>query len=79
MGDFDGDNDVDGFDFLVWQRGFTGIPQDVTDLADWEANYGTPAPLVAAATAGAVPEPSSIALLLLGSVLIAGRRSRNAS
>jgi len=78
-GDFDGDDDVDGFDFLTWQRGFTGIPQDITDLADWEANFGTPAPLIAASTVGAVPEPSSLALLLLGSVGIASRRSRKPS
>jgi len=77
-GDFDSDDDIDGFDFLEWQRGFGGT-FDAADLADWEMNFGTTTPLVAASTVGAVPEPSSIALLLLGGVLIAGRRSRNLS
>jgi hypothetical protein len=39
-GDFDGDGDVDGADFLLWQRG--GSPNGIGsgDLADWENNYG---------------------------------------
>jgi len=77
LGDFDLDDDVDGFDFLAWQRGFPGT-FGAGDLADWEMNFGTTAgPLVAAT--GAIPEPTSIAMLLLGSVLIAGRRSRRVS
>jgi len=63
-GDFDGDLDVDGADFLEWQRG--GSPNGATagDLAEWEANFGTPAPLAAAV--GAVPEPTSVVLFLFG-------------
>ena len=38
-GDFNGDGNVDGFDFLEWQRGFGGA-YDANDLADWETNYG---------------------------------------
>jgi len=57
-GDFDGDLDVDGADFLEWQRDLG----DATNLGLWESSYGTPAPAVAAFAA--VPEPSS--LLLVG-------------
>jgi len=40
-GDFDDDGDVDGADFLSWQRG--GSPNGInsSDLTDWEANFGT--------------------------------------
>ena len=62
LGDFDLDEDVDGADFLSWQRGF-GTLYDATDLANWKAIFGT-TPSVAAASA--VPEPSTIALLLVG-------------
>jgi len=34
-GDFDLDQDTDGFDFLVWQRNTS-----IGNLADWEANFG---------------------------------------
>ncbi|TWU28359.1 hypothetical protein [Bythopirellula polymerisocia] len=54
-GDFDGDGDVDGHDFLVWQRN-----PAVGDLSDWQTNYGAP-PLAAATS---VPEPATWMLLL---------------
>lgn len=38
-GNFDGDSDVDGADFLMWQRGF-GNPYTASDLANWEMNFG---------------------------------------
>ncbi|MCH7753464.1 MAG: hypothetical protein IH898_15110, partial [Planctomycetes bacterium] len=70
LGDFDTDGDVDGFDFLTWQRG-SGTIFDANDLADWEANYGNLPPVAATA---AVPEPS--ALLLALSALAFGYRRR---
>ena len=56
-GDFDGDGDVDGADFLVWQRGL-GTTHDAGDLADWRANFGS------VPSIGVVPEPSAAALML---------------
>lgn len=63
-GDFDFDGDVDGFDFLTWQR-----DPSIGSLSDWEANYGTVLPLTLAAASTAVPEPSAILLTLMGSML----------
>ena len=72
-GDFDIDGDVDGFDFLKWQRGESPNPLSASALADWETNYGTVAPL--SATSAAVPEPSSAVLLIaLAAVSILPRR-----
>jgi len=68
-GDFDDDGDVDGEDFLAWQRGESPDPLSAGDLADWEANYGS-APLVAAATS--VPEPSAPLLIAVGLLVVAG-------
>jgi hypothetical protein len=56
-GDFDGDGDIDGRDFLAWQRNTS-----VGDLADWQNNYGRGIPLTAASTA--VPEPCTVVILL---------------
>jgi hypothetical protein len=39
-GDFDLDGDVDGRDFLIWQRGQSPSPFSSTDLAAWSSNYG---------------------------------------
>ena len=38
-GDFDGDGDSDGFDFLKWQRGESPNPLSQEDLAYWKANF----------------------------------------
>jgi endoglucanase len=73
--DFDGDGDVDGRDFLIWQRGHGLDGQedssngdangntyvDQIDLEIWQAQYGISPPI----TATQVPEPSSLILILL--------------
>jgi len=72
-GDFDLDNDVDGRDFLFWQREF-GTTLDATDLANWESNFGTVLPLVGAVAS--VPEPTSYLLMMVGAYGILAARSR---
>lgn len=71
--DFDTDGDIDGRDFLIWQRGFGGLATQATgdanednfanstDLAIWERQFGAgiSAPL---AVAEVVPEPSCFLL-----------------
>jgi len=65
-GDFDTDADVDSADFLIWQRGEVSNPPSASDLATWEANYGTEAPLLAASAT--VPEPSTVLLGVIASL-----------
>lgn len=67
LGDFDVDGDVDGFDFLKWQRGESPFALSKTDLANWETNYGWVAPEAAATTA--VPEPGGVLLMAVGLVV----------
>jgi hypothetical protein len=75
-GDFDGDLDVDGRDFLIWQRGGStpGGPLSAGDLADWQANYGVGTGPLTATTA--VPEPASLAMIALALVPVAFGRKR---
>jgi hypothetical protein len=71
-GDFDEDGDVDGADFLIWQRGGSPTPLSAGDLTNWQNNYDNEG-LVAVV---AVPEPSSFAILCaMGSGLLIGRRN----
>lgn len=73
-GDFDGDGDVDGADFLLWQRGGSPNPLSQADLATWRNNFGAAAATVSAS----VPEPSSAMLaalaVLSGGVLMCTRK-----
>lgn len=82
--DFDNDNDVDGNDFLIWQRGFsvgnnnaTGDADgngvvDGADLAVWKSQFGA----AAAAAVGSVPEPATLAMGTLGCLALAAARRR---
>ncbi len=83
--DFDDDGDVDGRDFLIWQRGF-GTPNaelgdgdsnddgnvDDFDLEVWQDQYGEPGHLSGLVS---VPEPASSCLLLTSALLITLSRS----
>jgi pimeloyl-ACP methyl ester carboxylesterase len=60
--DFDDDGDVDGRDFLVWQRGGSPDSFSAGDLSLWQSQYGNPALNVDAV---AVPEPGATELVLL--------------
>ncbi|QEG33206.1 hypothetical protein Pr1d_04670 [Bythopirellula goksoeyrii] len=83
--DFDGDGDVDGRDFLIWQRNFnTGTTMaqgdangdsmvNGADLAIWQNQYGT-SPLTA--TFAAVPEPSALLLGLVAAMSCVNQRRR---
>ncbi|WP_146451525.1 hypothetical protein [Bythopirellula polymerisocia] len=81
--DFDDDDDIDGRDFLIWQRGYgTGTSRaegdanwdglvDESDLAIWQARYGQTAP--GGTLSGVlvrVPEPTSLSIILVALVCL---------
>jgi hypothetical protein len=65
-GDFDNDGDVDGRDFLVWQR----TDRTSAGLAAWQQSYAQSG-LNAIAS---VPEPAAILLLVAGVIGLSCRR-----
>jgi T5SS/PEP-CTERM-associated repeat protein len=65
-GDFNHDGNIDGRDFLAWQR-----DPGIGDLADWQANYGAPGN---SSNLFAVPEPSCIAMLAAFCALLSAAR-----
>ncbi len=75
-GDFDLDGDVDGQDFLAWQRGESPNALSQSDLDTWRANYGDGiAPLARSSTV--VPEPSTMILLLTAACARIAMRERS--
>jgi hypothetical protein len=77
--DFDGDGDVDGRDFLIWQRGYSSVGTatratgdangdgqvDAADLTVWQEQYGA----VMSSQALTVPEAHTW-LLCMGMAII---------
>ncbi len=76
LGDFDEDGDVDGRDFLEWQRGNSPIPHSADDLADWQLGFAANQPLGGTSN---VPEPTAAALTLGLALLIGAGRSNSRS
>lgn len=70
-GDFDFDGDVDGRDFLVWQR-----DPSIGDLADWQAAYIASEFITVAEATSAVPEPSTLAIFFVAMITFPRRNSR---
>ncbi len=82
-GDFDGDYDVDGIDFGLWQAGYPTAngatlsdgdadgdgDVDGVDFGIWQANYPTNM-----GTAATIPEPATLALFLIGSLALLRRK-----
>ena len=81
-GDFNGDGNIDGADFVIWQTNFpnnTGTATldmgdangdgsvDGADFVVWQTSFPTTASIQP------VPEPSSMWLMCIGSIAIAGR------
>jgi len=77
-GDFDVDGDVDGNDFLVWQRGDSPNHGNAADLVAWRVNFGISG---AAAVSSAVPESTAATLTIVAAtaaLVVSGRRQPNA-
>ena len=91
-GDFDSDGDVDGSDFLLWQRGLgllegasfsdgdanaDGVVDD-QDRSLWQSNYGSSLNVLASlgASGTSVPEPNACSLLALAISLVSLRVRR---
>jgi len=85
--DFNGDNLVDGIDFLTWQENLGTVGPlathakgdangddliDAADLAVWESQYGSAPPV--GAVVGVVPEPASILLASLAGLFCCCRK-----
>ena len=79
-GDFNQDGIVDAADYVVWRK--TGGSQ--SGYNDWRSHFGLPAGSGAALPSAeplsaAVPEPSTLAMLLFGVLLLGYRRRARAS
>jgi hypothetical protein len=85
-GDFDGDRDVDGADFVAWQTNFpmeTGATLtmgdadadgdvDGADFVVWQTNF----PTTASPGASPIPEPRAICLGAIGLMIILAKKLR---
>ena len=72
--DFNGDGQVDGFDFLAWQRGESPTPFSQSDLLLWQDNFGSSNSQTPSSST--VPEPTAMLLLSIGAVLFCSTRCR---
>jgi probable HAF family extracellular repeat protein len=74
LGDFNGDGTVDAADYVVWRKGL-GTTYTQSDYTVWRAHFGQTAGNGASTIENAaIPEPATLALLILAAVSIPLRR-----
>ena len=72
-GDYNGNGTVDAADYVVWRNGDS--PDDTQAGYDlWKANFGKPLGSGAGSSLGAVPEPGSLLLFVIGMIAFRGMR-----
>jgi hypothetical protein len=77
-GDFNHDSTVDAADYIVWRKNPGGIYTS-NDYNIWRANFGQPAGSGSSTVANAaVPEPSTLVMLVLAAAGVYSRRRRAA-
>ena len=77
-GDFNGDGSVDAADYVVWRKGL-GTTYTQADYDVWRAHFGQTAGSGSGASAiAAVPEPTTLVLLMFTAANWFLRRGRNA-
>ena len=81
LGDFNEDDKVDAADYVIWRKNGTNpLPNDdgaadsAARFALWKANFGNMPVTGGGSGSAAVPEPSSMMLVLVGVVALAARR-----
>jgi hypothetical protein len=82
-GDYNNNGTVDAADYVLWRNGGplqnegatpgTSTPEDYTV---WRANFGKPGAGAALAASAAVPEPTSVGLLVVAAAALAAARRR---
>jgi len=77
-GDYNGDGKVDAADYVMWRKNPGAFGGDPAGYTAWRNNFGLPG---TGFGAGAVPEPTSVALVLFGLVfgIVSGRRAKRLS
>jgi hypothetical protein len=84
LGDFNEDDKVDAADYVVWRKNGTNpLPNDngLATAAErfnlWRANFGEMLGSGSGSAAGAIPEPTSLMLVIIAAVGIVIRRRRS--
>jgi hypothetical protein len=78
VGDFNADSQIDAADYVVWRKGFATGTYSQADYNTWRANFGATAAGAAAVAhsplQSAVPEPTTLAVLLSAILAVVTRR-----
>ena len=71
VGDYNNDGSVDAADYVVWRKNNINGQQGYTD---WRTNFGRTLGSGGGILPTAVPEPASVALVVIGGLIALGRR-----